>query len=266
MTITVKKAGEKLAKAVVQSNAPRAITAAEAPHVPPAKASTTTSMQPWNNWFNTALRDFLGEERYKKYRNFAAFMPDDIYDLSPVPKPSQKIPISKTDPTITAEWRYPSPGSQKPVRMPQFDLDMQEDPYDSGYFKRDTRRRHLFSELANKDVEKLKLEMMDPDDPSVVEEKQKVEAGPVSSPGNKGVFATGPTDFDPTGLRATMSATWGALEKSLDAHMPNHLPKPVWKGKEDEIIQWYKERDLPVPVGGYYEALKTPVYRRVARW
>ena len=37
-------------------------------------------------------------------------------------------------------------------------------------------------------------------------------------------------------------------------------------GKEEEIIKWHEDRDLPVPVGGYYEALKVPVERRVARW
>ena len=107
---------------------------------------------------------------------------------------------------------------------------------------------------------------MDPNDPAVQEEKARLEAGPESSPGNQGRFATGPTDFDPTGLRATMSVTWPELNKSLDEHMPDHLPTPVWEGHEKEIIQWYEERDLPVPVGAYYQALKVPRELRVARW
>lgn len=63
-----------------------------------------------------------------------------------------------------------------------------------------------------------------------------------------------------------MSVTWDAVEKSLDEHMPDHLPTPVWVGHEEEIIQWHKERDLPVPVGGYYKELKMPYNQRVATW
>lgn len=93
-----------------------------------------------------------------------------------------------------------------------------------------------------------------------------IEEGPESSPGNKGRFATGPSDFDPSGLRATMSVTWDKLEESLDEHMPDHLPTPEWFGREEEIIRWHEERDLPVPVGGYYQALKVPYEKRVAMW
>ena len=39
----------------------------------------------------------------------------------------------------------------------------------------------------------------------------------------QGRFATGPTKFDPTGLRATMSVTWEETEKSLDTFMPDHV-------------------------------------------
>lgn len=221
-------------------------------------------MTPWRGWFERVLQEVIGEERVKKIKDTMLFMPDDIYDLEQSPKPSQKIPISKTDPTITAMYRYPSPGSQESVRIPEFENG--KDPYDTGYFKRDTRRRYQFEELGDPDIEKAKLELMDPNDPQVQEDKKRVEAGPASSPGNKGVFATGPSDFDPTGLRATMSVTWSELNKSLDAHMPDHLPTPTWMKDKEAIIAWHKERDLPVPVGPVYEGLKVPVYLRVARW
>ena len=39
----------------------------------------------------------------------------------------------------------------------------------------------------------------------------------------QGRFATGPSDFDPSGLRATMSVTWDETEKSLDTYMPDHV-------------------------------------------
>jgi len=279
MTVTIKKAGEAAAKAVVSSASkaaaaaggekivlrpPRAVTKEEAPNIQPARTSTTTPMMPHKGWFQRYLKDVLGEDRFDKFRHTFFFWPNDIYDLEQAPKPSQKIPISKEDPSITHMYRYPAPGSQEPARIPEFDD--HEDPYDTGYFKKDTRRRYLSSELGDKQLEQAKLALMDPNDQKVQEEVAKLEAGPESSPGNKGVFATGPSDFDPTGLRATMSVSWNALEESLDANMPDHLPTPTWVGKEQDIISWHQERDLPVPIGGYYQALKVPRERRVARW
>jgi hypothetical protein len=283
--ITVRKAGEAIAKTVAKSSLAtgttipaiqqvplkeaRAVTKEEAPYILPAKASTEVSLMPWRGWFDRYLKEkVLSESQYKTYRNVFFFMPDDIYDLQQSPKPNQKIPISKTDPTLTAMYRHPSPGNAPPASLPEFSNDgsYDDDPFDTGYFKRDTRRRYLSSELGNQNNELVKLSLMDQNDPLVQEEIKKVKAGPLSSPGNKGKFATGPSDFDPTGLRATMSVTWSELEKSLDAHMPNHLPTPVWVGQEASIIQWYQERDLPVPVGGYYMALKVPRERRIARW
>lgn len=283
MGITVRKAGEAVAKAVAgstKSTLPpsmsqqiplkqaRAVTKEEAPYIQPAKESTQVSLMPWKGWFDRFLQEKLSASQYKAYRHVFFFMPDDIYDLQQSPKPNQKIPISKTDPTITAMYRHPSPGSSPPASLPEFSNDgsYDDDPFDIGYFKRDTRRRYLSSEMGNREQELAKLKLMDQNDPLVQEEIKKVMAGPLSSPGNKGRFATGPSDFDPTGLRATMSVTWAELEKSLDSHMPNHLPTPIWVGHETSIIQWYKDRDLPVPVGAYYMPLKVTRERRIARW
>lgn len=259
----LQKLGDNEPKKVLRP--PRAVTEEEAPTILPARESNKTSMMPWKGWFQSFLKEnVLSPEQFKKFRETFFFMPDDIYDLQQSPMPTKKIPISKEDPSITAMWRYPSPGSQKPARQPEFDEG--EDPFDSGYFKKDTRRRYLSSEMGNPELEKAKLQLMDAEDPAVEEEIAKLEAGPESSPGNKGMFATGPSDFDPSGLRATMSVTWEKLESSLDAHMPDHLPTPVWRKQEQEIMAWHKERDLPVPVGGYYQALKVPRERRVATW
>lgn len=281
-SVVVGKAGEAASKAMspaaaaaaavtsVESEAkipvrpPRAVTAEEAPYMQPHATSTTVSMMPWRNWFQRWLQENY-PERYQQFRKLFFFDPDNTYDLQGAPIPNVKVPISKTDPSITHMYRTPSPGSQAPVRPPLWEPD--EDPFDSGYFKRDTRRRYLSSELGNPTIEKLKLQLMNPDqNPAVQEELEHVQAGPESSPGNKGRFATGPTQFDPTGLRATMSVTWPALEASLDQHMPDHLPTPIWMGKEADVIAWYRERDLPLPLGAYYTPLKVPRERRVARW
>jgi hypothetical protein len=276
MSIRVVKAGEAVAKGVLKkgtASAPRiALQPPRAVTVEEAKADTflthkksiDSTMTPWKGWFQRWVAESIGETRYQQIRSTLLFMPDDIYDLQQSPKPDQAIPISRTDPSITAKFRYPSPGSQKLPMQPEWEEG--EDPFDSGYFKKDTRRRYLNSEQGDPALEKAKLALMDPDDPDVKEEMEKLQAGPASSPGNKGVFATGPSDFSPDGLRATMSTSWESLEKSLDANMPDHLPKPIWMGQEDSIVKWYTDRDLPVPIGGYYAPNKVPRNRRVARW
>lgn len=243
---------------------PRHVSIEEAPYIKPAKTSTTTTLMPWNGWFERWIGTTFGQHRVDQINRTLKFMPDDIYDLMQTAIPNKEIPISKTDPTITHKWRYPSPGSQKPASIPRFEKD--QDPYDSAYFKRDTKRRYMNEEIGNPDVERLKVEMMDSDDPDVAEEKEKLIAGRTSSPGNQGRFATGPTKFDPSGLRATMSVTWTALNESLDSHMPDHLPTPVWVGKENELLNWYEERGLPPPIGAYYDPLTTKRERRLARW
>lgn len=263
MTVTVKKAGEAATKAVAKSVL-KEVTKAEAATAAPHRTSQTTTSMPWKGWVARFMIDKLGQERWDSIKKTAYFMPDDIYDLEQSPKLSEKIPISKTNPEITRSYRTPSPGSQASVRIPEFDET--EDPYDTGYFKRDTRRRYESTDLQNPQVEMAKVSLMDPDDPAVQEEKAKIEAGPESSPGNDGKFATGPSDFDPTGLRATMSVSWKKLEESLDSHMPDHLPTPTWEKNKDEILKWHEENDIPVGVGPVYEALKVPTHLRVARW
>lgn len=259
--IQVVKAGET----VPTSTPPvRAISQEEAPSIPPARESTKVTMMPWKNWFQRWIGETFGEERLKQFRETFLFWPDDVYDLHPT-SPSQAVPISK-DGKLTRVYRYPSPGSEGPVKLPEFEEG--QDPYDSGYFKRDTKRRDEYSELGNPHIERIKLALLErkyPDDPTIKKEIERFERGPESSPGNKGVFATGPTtQLDP--LRATMSVNWQSLNESLDDNMPDHIPKPIWMGREDEEDKHYLDRGVPPPFGAYYEDLKVPTWRRVATW
>lgn len=235
MTIIIKKAGEAAAKKVIQSSAKataakgapsikvkelRAISKEEAANVIPNKESLTTSQMPWKGWVDRFMKDKLSEDSYKSIKNFVHFMPDGKYDvMQQMPSPSVKIPISQDG--QEASFRQVSPGSQGFVDIPKDDLDA--DPYDTGYFKRDTRRRYIDPENPHKDIEELKLAMQDPNDPEVQEAKKKLAAGPGSSKGNGGRFPTGPSDFDPTGLRAVMSVTQAKIDEHLDRRMPDHV-------------------------------------------
>jgi hypothetical protein len=199
---------------------PRSVTKAEAPHMIPAKQSTTQTMMPWKGWVDRLMKDRMDPKSYDRVNNFFKFWPEDPYELMMQPYAGKKTVVSEDGKTEVA-YRYPTPGSQPSVDVPLDEL--HADPYDTAYFKRDTRRRYVDPEFPHSDVEMLKLNMQDPDDPEVQAAKEKLEAGPPSSPGNGGRFATGPSDFDPTGLRAVMAVNNKALFESLDKHMPDHV-------------------------------------------
>jgi len=232
---------------------------------PTATSAPEETMMPWNGWFSSFLKDKMGDEKYDKLRRLVLYKPDDYLDFEQMPRPFTKLSISEKDPKLMHQFRYPSPGSQPPVTQPLEDPSFGnagDDPYDSTYYKRDTGRRYK----EGSELDRLKLELLPQDDPRVKEAMEEFDKGPGSSPGNKGVFATGKTDYDTKGgLRAAMSTSWEATEKSLDDNMPDHLPEPVWMSKQQEIVDWYEERDLPVAIGGTGFGT-VPTHARIARW
>lgn len=237
MTVTFKKAGEAVASKVIQTGKtaakaaaarptmevkpPHAVNKAEAPHMIPGTESTKTTMMPWKGWVDRFMKDKLSESQYNTIRDTFHFMPEEPQNtmMQQMLSPSTKMTITKDG--QEAGFREVSPGEQGFVDIPKHELD--DDPYDSAYFKRDTRRRYIDPEFPHPDIEQIKLDMQDPNDPEVQEAKKKLAAGPPSSPGNKGNFPTGPSDFDPSGLRAVMSVTNAEIQKELDKHMPDHV-------------------------------------------
>lgn len=193
----------------------------------PAVKAPEESMMPWNGWFSSFLKDKMGPEKYESLRQLVLYKPDHYSDFEQMPRPNMKVGLSDKDPTLTHKFRQPSPGSQPPVQMSVEDESFGnagDDPYDVTYYKRDTGRRYTTDPTDNyRDLEKIKLQLLPQDDPRVKEAMEEFDQGPTSSPGNKGVFATGKSDYDPTGLRATMSTSWEATEASLDANMPDHV-------------------------------------------
>ena len=227
MSVPAKKAAEAVAKKVIPA-ASRAVTAAEAPTIAAnARSSDTETQMPWNGWFESFLANSMGASNFEKLRRLVVFAPDDIHNLEQIPRPNTKVPLTE-DGKITHMFRYPSPGSQKGnIKQPEQEIG--EDPFNVSYAARDTRRRYDDPASPNNELEDFKLALMPPDDEAVKEAMEKLEAGPGSSPGNSGRFATGPSDFDPSGLRATMSTNHVALQKSLDANMPNHVSSLEFK-------------------------------------
>lgn len=268
MSVPAKKAAEAVAKKVIPA-ASRAVAASEASSIAPtAKASDSPedAAMPWDGWVSSFVASKIGTEKFDKLRSYFVFRPDDPNDLEQIPKPYKEFDITE-DGSTKAQFRYPSPGSQAGARVPTEDKGtLYEDPFFVSYAPRDTARRYQDPAFPNEDLERLKLELLPQDDERVIEAKEKFEEGARSSPGNNFNFATGKSDYDTTGgLRATMSTNHATLEKSLDDNMPDHLPMPEWWDKQEEIVAWYKEHDLPVPLGatGYGTI---PREGRIARW
>lgn len=98
------------------------------------------------------------------------------------------------------------------------------DPYNIAYYPRDTRRAPTpIIAAVRDDYEAKPGETVLPGDLKEIEGAiaASKEEDQQSSPGNKGTFATGKSDFDPTGLRAAMSTNHAAVEESLKQYLPN---------------------------------------------
>lgn len=250
--------------AVRGASVAKTVTLEDSKTAVPNTVSNTESLTPWEGWFSSFLRSRLGEKYYGPIRDFWLFRPDDQHNLEQMYRPTTKVRI--TDAGDEASFRHPSPGSQDPVRLPDADVGhYREDPYNVAHYPTDTSRRGRDPANPNPDTEAARVALLDADDPRVEEARQRLEAGPGSSPGNKGTFATGKSDYDSTGLRATMSANHEAMNAELDKLEPDHLPTYSWLKNEDEIIAWHEERDLPLPMGAY-EHTHIPTEGRVARW
>jgi hypothetical protein len=200
----------------------RAVTREEAPFIKPPKETSEEPLLPWRGWIERLLRDKMNPKTFDSVKGFFYFWPEDPNNLNQFPYPNDQHIVSKDGKTSVA-MREVAPGSQPFVDIPLHALD--DDPYDSGYFKTDTRRRYVDPEFPNPEVEQIKLDMQDANDPEVIEAKKRLAAGPNSSPGNGGVFANGVSETQMGGLRAVMSVTNEDLFNELDKHMPDHVSK-----------------------------------------
>ena len=184
--------------------------------------STKKTMMPWEGWLSSFVKAKLGSERYERMTDLLKFTKDDVHDLHGIPNPSTKIDIGNGEKIM---FRHPSPGSQTPVRMP--DMEEGGDPYNIAYYPRDTRRTDSAVVTAVRDdyVPKFGETMLSKEDIEKGVAALKVDEE--SSPGNKGMFATGKSEFDPSGLRAAMQTSHEAVEANMNKLMPTGTPGHV---------------------------------------
>lgn len=85
----------------------------------------------------------------------------------------------------------------------------------------------------------------------------------IGSPGNKNPAVL---RYDPSGLRSSMTANWGELEKSLEARArPNHLPGPEWLKDLKAIEAECERKGIPYIEGRKYAYNVSSNYNQV-RW
>eukprot|EP00640_Fibrocapsa_japonica_P007004 CAMPEP_0113935714 /NCGR_PEP_ID=MMETSP1339-20121228/2814_1 /TAXON_ID=94617 /ORGANISM="Fibrocapsa japonica" /LENGTH=162 /DNA_ID=CAMNT_0000937957 /DNA_START=219 /DNA_END=707 /DNA_ORIENTATION=+ /assembly_acc=CAM_ASM_000762 len=132
-------------------------------------------------------------------------------------------------------YRYPAPGARRGAVVPH--VENEDDLFDIGYYKRDTRRmpQDRITIIPGKDAPKV-----------IYHGAANTKELPAGSPGRPNPAVE---RYDPSGLRSSMTATHAALAESLEKYKPNHLVKEEWADKEQEIVEWYTSRGLP-PVPG----------------
>ena len=227
------------------------------------------TMMPWNGWFSDALKKGLGDEKYEKLRRTVLFKPDDIHNFEGVP---QSARLTMPGVERIKGPRYPAPGSRP---IPTIPKDPEgTDPYDINYYSRDTRRngntRIHYTIVKSKDVAALleqnpsaKIEGSTDDELVMASALEPLKG--IGSPGNGGMFATGKSDFDPTGLRAAMQTSHAQMEARLAEHQPTQLPTYEWEGRQEELLADWKAKGLPVQPG-QGAAWAMPKGARVASW
>mmetsp|Transcript_22110 Transcript_22110/g.46193 ORF Transcript_22110/g.46193 Transcript_22110/m.46193 type:complete len:289 (+) Transcript_22110:144-1010(+) len=230
---------------------------------------------PWRGWVGRVLSDprLLGPERYKKLADWLVFRPGDKHSGAGVPTSART-----TMPGVERikGYRYPAPGSRPPVSVPTVDSGPEgsddSDPYNTGYYWRDTKRNtpnlhslHIVGSgtppgvvaagavkltmrteaVEGGEVKETVLSLHNP--------PQKDPETQMGSPGNKGVFATGPSpllsDVDPTGLRAAMSTSWPALNAAVVARQPTQLVTYEWEGRQADVLREREEKGMGVYAG-----------------
>jgi hypothetical protein len=85
------------------------------------------------------------------------------------------------------------------------------------------------------------------------------------SPGSKipAVF-----QYDPSGLRSSMTSNHAALEAALEKIEPTHLPTEPWMlaGSYEALLKEREDKGLPPPIGSRYKPKYVSANTNTVRW
>mmetsp|Transcript_5614 Transcript_5614/g.7920 ORF Transcript_5614/g.7920 Transcript_5614/m.7920 type:complete len:208 (+) Transcript_5614:42-665(+) len=188
-------------------------------------------------FFKSLLRGASVEEIVDKAKGFLSFR-SEMMGMLQVPRANERIPGV---PRIKG-YRYPAPASQDVPNVPEVPKDK---TYNISNYSSDLRvlRREspvILSKRAQALMEQVEGEPKDP----LLSSGEEVSKG--SSPGNKNPAVL---KYDPTGLRSAMSASWEAMDKSLESYRPLHLPAAEWIEDYPQMLEHARKHNLPEPVG-----------------
>lgn len=188
---------------------------------------------------------------YQRIKELIVFRPEDNTNLI------QALPRFQQNTTVPRikGYRYPAPGSQDVAEV-AVPLRVNADQvYDSKLFPRDPRNLELNTEIRINATKPVTLE-------------PKGQYGDRTY-GQEGKFKNpAVTKYDPSGLRATMNATWGAMDAALAVNaVADHLPRPEWFKHQAAIEAECERKGIPYVEGRRYDAMfeKTRNYNQV-RW
>lgn len=129
-------------------------------------------------------------------------------------------------------YRFPAPGSRPEPHVPTRSDD---EVFDTKKYASDPRniRSQDFAYINGKEK------------PQLIDESLLERKGSANRKEHPAVKS-----YDPTGLRATVTATWVELDKALEKNaVPDHLPTPEWEKDAEEIANECIRKGIPIRTG-----------------
>ncbi len=127
-------------------------------------------------------------------------------------------------------YRFPAPGSRPEAYVPTRDND--DEIFDVKHYPNDPRNLKSTNHTYINGKEK----------PTLIDANSHISRrGSQNRPVNAAVKA-----YDPSGLRATTTATWAEMDKALAANAaPNHLVRYEWENDVEELRKECERKGIP---------------------
>ena len=129
-------------------------------------------------------------------------------------------------------YRFPAPGSRPEAHIPMMPDDQLFDnkkySHDSRNFK--SQNKTFINSKKN---------------PTLIDESLVPRVGSTDRKPHPAI-----SRYDPTGLRATISATWDEMDKALEKNArPDHLVHYEWEADYDKIVADCQRKGIPIRLG-----------------
>jgi hypothetical protein len=182
------------------------------------------------------MKSIMPPSMYNSLREMIVFRPEHYTNLIQV-LPQKKQGLDDVVPHIKG-FRYPAPGSTHKVSVPvRDDLDK---VYDIRAYPRNSSNMAFDTE-------------------TVINATTPAVSRPNGQYGDRTYGSTGiyakpaVTQYDPSGLRASMNATWEEMDKALEVEAKaDHLPMAEWENELESIDAECERKGIPYVAGRHY--------------